>query len=261
MGDLLKSFKFHLHVEATAMIYFKRFLLYHSIMQFDVNILMLTCIFLASKIEENRLKLDDYLRQVEALTKSSIEKNEIRKTELILLQGLQFDLIVYHPYRSLHGIIHDFFEPDRQGEATELYENAKKFIRESYKTDVSFLYAPGTIALAALFHFKPTDTEHFIEKNYASKDIDIEHLMQSIKKIDSIVSALSTDKQQIDSEKAALKSAKMKLKKMKKLIEKYKVFDTVELERQQEEEEMRRRDQKLRQRGEMEKKEIEKLFS
>lgn len=191
------------------------------------------------------MKLDDFLFKVEEFTQSKIDKKEIQRTELILLQGLKFHLIVYHPYRSLYAFVHDFFEADRKHETAQLFDNARKFIKESYKTDVSFMYPPGTIALAALFHYNPTDTDHFIEKSYASKQIDTEHLMRSIKRIDSIVSSL-TNKEIVEKSTATLKSARLSLKKLKKIIEEHKVFDTSELERIQEEKDRERRTAKIR---------------
>lgn len=197
--------------------------------------------FLALKTEEIHMKLDTFLYKVEQSTESKIEKKQIQKTELILLQGIKFHLVVYHPYRSLDSFLSDFFEEDRKHEGTTLLHNARKFIAESYKTDIPFLYPPGTIALAALYHFNPVDTSHFIEKNYASvPEIDTEHLMRSIKRIDSIVSSLAEADRT-----AKLKSARATLRKVKKMIEQYKVFDTTELERLQQESDRKRREAKL----------------
>jgi hypothetical protein len=40
LSALCERFQFHLHVEGTAMIYFKRFLLYHSVTIYDITELM-----------------------------------------------------------------------------------------------------------------------------------------------------------------------------------------------------------------------------
>jgi cyclin H len=215
-------------------------------------------LFLAAKTEENHIQLEHYLHRVKEYTQQTVDKKRIQKLELVLLQGLQFQLIVYHPYRSLYAFVHDFFDADRQHETHKLYENAKKFLKDSYKTDISFFYPPGTIALAALYHFNPTDTEHFIEKSYANKDI--EHLITAIKKIDTTVTEIASA-QQLQTEKLVLRSAVTKMKAIQNILKEHKIFDVDEMEKKQQAEDEARRSKKLQERSEKEMREISELLS
>ncbi|KAG1653193.1 hypothetical protein FOA52_006956 [Chlamydomonas sp. UWO 241] len=90
-------------VKATALMYCKRFFLHHSCITHNPARLMLTCIYLAGKIEEAYIGAEDFCRMLNQDIKA------VLNNEVLLLQGLQFDLIVHSPYRALGGLIEVWF--------------------------------------------------------------------------------------------------------------------------------------------------------
>ncbi|KAH1245997.1 Cyclin-H1-1 [Glycine max] len=122
-------------IQATALIYFKRFYLQWSVMEHQPKHIMLTCIYAACKIEENHVSAEEL--------------------ETLVLQSLEFDLIVYAPYRSVEGFINDmeeFFNAgDNQLEMLKtLQETARFEVDKMMLTDAPLLFPPGQLALAAL---------------------------------------------------------------------------------------------------------------
>ncbi|KAL5146067.1 Cyclin-H1-1 [Glycine soja] len=78
-----------------------------------------------------------------------------KDSETLVLQSLEFDLIVYAPYRSVEGFINDmeeFFNAgDNQLEMLKtLQETARFEVDKMMLTDAPLLFPPGQLALAAL---------------------------------------------------------------------------------------------------------------
>ncbi|RZB57761.1 Cyclin-H1-1 isoform A [Glycine soja] len=87
LQEVYNNFRFPHKIQATALIYFKRFYLQWSVMEHQPKHIMLTCVYAACKIEENHVSAEEL--------------------ETLVLQSLEFDLIVYAPYRSVEGFIND----------------------------------------------------------------------------------------------------------------------------------------------------------
>ncbi|KAH3761670.1 cyclin H [Pelomyxa schiedti] len=155
----------------TALIYFKRFFITNSLADHDPDLLIVTCIFLAGKIEEYRISLHQLCDMIENATAPKphapgigqirVTAAKVMECELGLLAGLRFNLIVYHPHRSFRGFTADwckFAESNkiRQPDADALIRTGNKFLHEVMLTDVPLIYTPGQIALAALHHVLTT---------------------------------------------------------------------------------------------------------
>ncbi|KDP23501.1 hypothetical protein JCGZ_23334 [Jatropha curcas] len=162
--------------EATALIYFKRFYLQWSVMEHDPKNIMLTCIYSACKIEENHVSAEELGKGI------SQDHHMILNYEMIILQAwiwllcycytillllfsilniifsmqsLEFDLIVYAPYRSVEGFINDMEEfchatDDQIQMLKELQSSAVAEVDKIMFTDAPLLFPPGQLALAAL---------------------------------------------------------------------------------------------------------------
>ena len=61
----------------------------------------LACIYVAGKVEESLIPVANIADPLKVDPKSILAK------EIVLFEGLNFQLIVYHPYRALHGFIMD----------------------------------------------------------------------------------------------------------------------------------------------------------
>ncbi len=65
--------------------------------------------------------------------------------EFYLLEELDFNMIIYHPYRSLMTLAQDL------GTKNDDVQWAWYIINDSYRTDMCLLYPPHVIAAAALY--------------------------------------------------------------------------------------------------------------
>ncbi|KAH9618593.1 hypothetical protein KSS87_003950 [Heliosperma pusillum] len=99
--EVCRAFFFPHKIQGTALIYYKRFYLHWSVMEHDPKYVMLTCVYLACKIEENHVSSEDLGKIIQ------LDHQLILDNEMLVLQSLGFDLIVYTPYRSIEGFIDD----------------------------------------------------------------------------------------------------------------------------------------------------------
>ncbi|XP_011076677.1 cyclin-H1-1 [Sesamum indicum] len=147
--DVCDAFKFPRKIQATALIYFKRFYLEWSVMEHHPKNIMLTCIYAACKAEENHVSAEELGKGIEQ------DHQMILNNEMLVLQSLGFDLIVYAPYRALEGFVSDLEESydAKLGQSEtikSLHESAKAEVDKIMRTDAPLLYPPGQLALAAL---------------------------------------------------------------------------------------------------------------
>ncbi|KAF8394539.1 hypothetical protein HHK36_020750 [Tetracentron sinense] len=162
--EVCGAFGFPHKIQATAIIYFKRFYLQWSVMEHHPKHIMLTCIYASCKVEENHVSAEELGKGIQQ-DHQMILNNEmivlqaciclisncflyILRTAFIssqvfafLLQSLGFDLIVYAPYRSIEGFIDDM---------EDLCESAKLEVDKIMLTNAPLLFPPGQLALAAL---------------------------------------------------------------------------------------------------------------
>ncbi|KAK3149412.1 hypothetical protein QOZ80_3AG0217100 [Eleusine coracana subsp. coracana] len=147
--EVCAAFKFPHKIQATAIIYFKRFYLQWSVMEHHPKHIMLTCVYTSCKVEENHVSAEELGKGIQQ------DHQIILNNEMILLKSLDFDLIVYAPYRSLEGFIEDLEDFCRTGNGAfqrlkELHHVAIKQVDKMMLTDAPLLYTPGQLALAAL---------------------------------------------------------------------------------------------------------------
>lgn len=71
-------------------------------------------------------------------------EKEMLECEFYALEVLEYDLVVYHPYRPLLTFLEDFGLKD-------LTEQAWAIVNDSFRTDLCLHYPPYLIALAAIY--------------------------------------------------------------------------------------------------------------
>ncbi|KAF5175350.1 Cyclin-h1-1 [Thalictrum thalictroides] len=146
--EVCRAFGFPQKIQGTAIIYFKRFYLQWSVMEHHPKNIMLTCIYASCKIEENHVSAEELGKGINQ------DHQMILNNEMIVLQSLGFDLIVYAPYRSIEGFIDDIEDfcqaNDQLQMLKELQETAKLEVDRILLTDAPLLFPPGQLALAAL---------------------------------------------------------------------------------------------------------------
>ncbi|CAH2044534.1 unnamed protein product, partial [Thlaspi arvense] len=136
--EVCSAFEFPHKIQATALQYFKRFYLQWSVMQHHPKEIMLTCVYAACKIEENHVSAEEIGK--------GIKQDH---------HSLEFDLIVYAPYRAIEGFVRNMeeFLQARDDEIQKLENLLKAATAEADKamlTDAPLLFPPGQLALAAL---------------------------------------------------------------------------------------------------------------
>ncbi|KAM6187776.1 cyclin-H isoform 1-T1 [Sarcoramphus papa] len=139
-------------VVGTACMYFKRFYLNNSVMEYHPRIIMLTCAFLACKVDEFNVSSAQFvgnLRESPLGQEKALE--QILEYELLLIQQLNFHLIVHNPYRPFEGFLIDLKTRYPMLENPEvLRKTADDFLNRVALTDAYLLFTPSQIALTAI---------------------------------------------------------------------------------------------------------------
>lgn len=140
-----KHCKFTDMVMATAVIYMKRFFLHNTVMDYHPKDILLTCLFLATKSESERISIDDFGRNLHLPSTSNV-----LKLEYTVSQGLKFQYYIHHPYRPAYGYFLDMQTgPTDVKLLKETYKLAISTIAGLLLTDLPLIYQPTQLALAA----------------------------------------------------------------------------------------------------------------
>eukprot|EP01124_Arcella_intermedia_P021198 TRINITY_DN2923_c0_g1_i1.p1 TRINITY_DN2923_c0_g1~~TRINITY_DN2923_c0_g1_i1.p1 ORF type:complete len:642 (+),score=150.74 TRINITY_DN2923_c0_g1_i1:158-1927(+) len=145
MTEIARGLQCSSRVSLTALVYFKRFYLFHSGMLYDPILLLYTCLYLASKVEEERKEITVF-----AESKHGIRVEDIAWMEFDLFNGLKFHLEVYLPGTSLDGFFWDFQQFYKVQVSSTHHTKAHELVSIALLSDAIFLYSPGTVALSAL---------------------------------------------------------------------------------------------------------------
>ncbi|RIA99072.1 cyclin-like protein [Glomus cerebriforme] len=148
--DLGRSLQVRQVIVATAITYFKRFYTKNSFRNTEPNLVAATCMYLACKIEESPQHIKAVITDMKTIMQEkgepfSYDNPKVAEMEFYLLEELNFNMIVYHPYRSLMTLAQDL------GTKNEDVHWAWYVINDSYRTDMCLLYPPHVIAAAALY--------------------------------------------------------------------------------------------------------------
>lgn len=192
--EVCGAFRFPHKIQATAIIYFKRFYLQWSVMEHQPKHIMLTCIYCSCKIEENHVSAEELGKGIQQ------DHQIILNNEMIVLQSLGFDLVVYAPYRSIEGFVEDmeeFFQArdDEQEKFKELREAAKLEVDRIILTDAPHLFSPGQLALVALHRaneaLRVLDFERYLESTLSRQGAHaVPELAQSMTAVELLLGQL-----------------------------------------------------------------------
>ncbi|KAL0084575.1 cyclin [Phycomyces blakesleeanus] len=202
---LAKRLQLRQQVVATAFVYFKRFYTKNSLRSTDPTLVLVTCVYLATKIEECPIHIKMVTQEAKHIFQADFggfpyDSAKVAEFEFYLLEELEFYLIVWHPYRSLTLICNDL------GMRESGLQYAWFLVNDSYRTDVCLLYPPHMIALAAIYltvvlnhaDFAPgslgdrTDMRQW----FADLNVDIEAVIEISQEILSITEVWSDWKEE-----------------------------------------------------------------
>ncbi|XP_003975085.2 cyclin-H [Takifugu rubripes] len=142
-------------VVGTGIMYFRRFYLNNSIMEYHPRIIMLTCAYLSCKVDEFNVSSTQFVGNLVQESPAGQERvlEQILEYELLLIQQLNFHLVVHNPYRPLEGLLIDLKTRFPTLENPEsLRKSSDDFLTQAAITDAGLLFPPSQIALAAILN-------------------------------------------------------------------------------------------------------------
>lgn len=132
-------------VAATATVYFYRVFESQRLSGTDLNIVVAACLLLSSKVEESPINIKFLLSEISAFRIDlTLDVSDISDTELLVLQDLEFSLIVFHPYPLLNRYLSDMGHADCLGLAWNV-------MNDLYKNSIVLQYSPHSLALGVIF--------------------------------------------------------------------------------------------------------------
>ena len=142
---------------ATGVVYMHRFYMCHSFKTFSRFVTGCGCLFLAGKVEETPKKCKDIIKvakscmtDAQLTTFGEDPKETVMIMERILLQTINFNLQVDHPYNHMLRYAKESFG-ENQGEIEKIVQMAWTFINDSLCTTICLQYEPEIVAIAAMF--------------------------------------------------------------------------------------------------------------
>uniref|UniRef100_A0A1I8BYY7 Cyclin-C n=1 Tax=Meloidogyne hapla TaxID=6305 RepID=A0A1I8BYY7_MELHA len=180
---------------ASACVYFRRFYSKRSLKDIDPFLLAVTCINLASKVEEmGHLSPTKLINAYTKATKKwqviesliahnhQINSHQIKgsEAEFCLVEILDCSLIVYHPYRSLHQFRTDMKACSIQN-VDQLCQDAWRVCNDAMRSDAALIYHPHMIAIAsimiaAILNGRDKDKEKELKNWLADLNVDYEKI-------------------------------------------------------------------------------------
>ncbi|GFR41129.1 hypothetical protein Agub_g1777 [Astrephomene gubernaculifera] len=145
IAELAKQLKLRQRVAASAMIYFRRTYLGNNFCRMDPRLVYVACLYLACKAEESLLAAKHLGCHAKILRpRWTFDVKDLLDMEMVLLEELDFNLIVFSPYRDLATFLAD------AGIEQACAQRAWGALTDSYRCDVNLLYPPHIVALGCL---------------------------------------------------------------------------------------------------------------
>jgi cyclin H len=137
-------------VIGTAFHYFKRFYIHNSVMNHHPKEIMVTCIYLACKVEEFNVSIQQFVGNLKGDREKATDI--ILNNELLLMEQLNFHLSIHNPFRPVEGLLIDIKTRCTLNDPERLRPGTEHFLERAFLTDVVLLYSPSQVALAAVLH-------------------------------------------------------------------------------------------------------------
>eukprot|EP01129_Flabellula_baltica_P007070 TRINITY_DN2716_c0_g1_i1.p1 TRINITY_DN2716_c0_g1~~TRINITY_DN2716_c0_g1_i1.p1 ORF type:complete len:248 (-),score=37.32 TRINITY_DN2716_c0_g1_i1:246-989(-) len=146
------------NVIASAITFFKRFLLYRSLLSYEFESILVLSVLLATKVEEERIGINAIIKEfgfqkIQSETAFHDFKIRTLALEYDFLNILKYHLTIHHPYQPEHGFSIELAKHSSLDHASiiEIRKAASLLITKSIiLSDLMFMYKPNEIALAAL---------------------------------------------------------------------------------------------------------------
>lgn len=139
------------NVSGTALMYFKRFYLNNSVMDYSPRNIYMACLWLATKVEEFNVSINQFVANLhESPAQARRSEDLILALELPIISALKYHLTIHNPYRPMEGFLIDLrVRCDTIDNVDALRPAADDFLTKALKTDAALLYPPSIIALTS----------------------------------------------------------------------------------------------------------------
>eukprot|EP00850_Spirogloea_muscicola_P000945 SM000003S11190 [mRNA] locus=s3:1556738:1559760:+ [translate_table: standard] len=165
--DVGVALKMNPYAIATAIVYWQRFYLCQSLTKSDPHLIAAACLLLAGKVDEDFRYLKDVVVKayvlkmkkdpaaVQAIKREDVfirEKELVLQAEALLLQTLDFDLKINHPYIPLANMLKKLgLANPKKPTANQMCQIAWNFVNDSMRTTLCLQpYSPQDIAMACI---------------------------------------------------------------------------------------------------------------
>lgn len=238
--DLANFFRLPPQARSTAIMYLYKFYLVHSVMTYHPQHIMYTCLFLAAKVENSFIGIQNFSKAIPRTTPASI-----LQYEYLILQTMRFSLRCHHPFQPVYGFsldIQDLLPKVDRKRLSRSYDRTTHYIAESMFTDAPFLYTPPQIALACLWKSDDVLVERYLAKKLGLKKKQIHNEMEVIREEQNEENRAKTgggdepkqknEATNTDSPQQRFDKLMMTIKKCTELLEKTHINPSVEQARQ-----------------------------
>lgn len=137
-------------VMGTSFHYFKRFYIQNSVMNYHPKEIMVTCVYLACKVEEFNVSIQQFVANIKGDREKATDI--ILNNELLLMEQLNFHLAIHNPFRPVEGLLIDIKTRGSLHDPERLRQGTEQFLDRVFLTDSILLYSPSQVALAAILH-------------------------------------------------------------------------------------------------------------
>lgn len=174
--DIASFFKFQSQVRSTAISYLKRFYLLHSVMEYHPKTIMLTCLFLAAKVENNFIGIKSFSHPIPKTTPEAILEHEF-----LVIQTMEFTLMCHHGFKPLYGFFLDvqsFLPKLDNSRLGTSYDKAKRLLNDVVLSDAPFHFTPPQLALMCLWVSDAELTERYLAKKFGCQKNGLETIQE-----------------------------------------------------------------------------------
>ncbi|KAE8244806.1 hypothetical protein A4X13_0g6247 [Tilletia indica] len=206
VSELCKRLVLRQRVTATATVFARRFYAKNSYSATDPCLVCASCVYVAAKVEEMPIHVKQVVTEAMRLFAETSagkfsfpsDRAILAEMEFYLIEDLQFDLIIHHPYRALVSIYDAVSKDSKTADAVAMalqqeikpqdvgkvpykldifdehvFQMAWAMLNDVYRTDITLLYPPYLIALATVCLALVVQEEAFQKLQMGQISLDI----------------------------------------------------------------------------------------
>ncbi|EKG19458.1 Cyclin [Macrophomina phaseolina MS6] len=146
LNKLVRRLKLSQQAVATAQVYIRRVYTKIEIRRTNPNLVIVTALYLACKMEESPQHIRMILGEARQAWQDIIlpDTSKLGECEFSLISEMNSQLIIHHPYRSLSDLQTSFKLTHEE------YSQAEYVLNDHYLTDLPLLHPPHVIAIASM---------------------------------------------------------------------------------------------------------------